>query len=230
MTESPTSRALKPYKELASLVLDAPPKWLAEHLMDWTWTLQGVRGGQLYSPTRSELIKRLKQADASIDVLQELLWMPQCTAFLQSASSEKLPPIEDLMKHLGQLRLCVGNAYKSRQLAGGTGKAPAGRGKVKLPGELSAMAWCAMFVGEAFHHFHGKYPATSDKRAARVAEAWWAIIGDARKPWGEPLTAWRRHFQTARGPEIEKLDQVVASRRLYREHMRMREAEARRRD
>ncbi len=231
MTASPMSRALKPYQELASLVLDAPPKWLAEHFMDWTWTLQGIRGGQEYNPTRSELIKRLKQADASIDDLQELLNVPQYTAFLQLSSAEKLPPIDDLMKQLGQLRRCVGHAYKSRQLTTGAGKAPAGRGKVKLPGELSAMVWCAMFVAEAFNHFHGEYPASSDLRAAKAAQAWWAIVGDERKSWGSnSLTAWRRHFRKAREPGIEKLNQVVASRQLYREHMRMREAVSQRRD
>lgn len=227
MNASPMSRALKPYEGLASQFLDTPPKWLAEHLMDWTWTLQGIRGGQEYNPTRSELIKQLKKADASIDHLQELLKVPQYTAFLQLASAEKLPPIDDLDRQLGQLRRCVWSAYKAKQLTGASGKAPAGRGKVKLPGELSAMAWCAVFVAETVCHFAGKYPASSNAIAARAAEAWWVIVGGERSSWGtNPLAAWRRHFQTASEPGTDQLNDVAALRKLYREHLRMRAATA----
>lgn len=222
-SDSPMERALPVYRELARHFQEEPPSWLAEHLLDWTWSLQLSVGTESRLPTRSQIVGQLGDVVKSVEVLQAFLDRGHFRVFLEYPNELPVKTLENLSSSLVDIKSRAQHALAHPQLVGSTGKPRSGRGRSVPPDHLPAAPWCALLVAETFKHFNGTYPAASSKAAASAAECWWRIAGGDRKSWGEaPLKAWRRHFQTALSANTAQLPEPATLLGRYREHLRIR--------
>lgn len=209
------------FEAIAHLIAgeDAPP-WLAEHLKRWIPSIRVDRVVEKRQPGRSEMRNRLVKIWKAAALLTRALDEPSTREFLEAGPSGPIENIGAFGQSLKDLVDRADHASASRALADAAGKTRAGRGRATPPGALSAEAYCALLVAEAWRYFHGRYPTPRSRKAAQAAEAYWRATGVERKGWGnDPLNAWRHHFRAAEALKTEdKLRTEI--RRHLDEHAR----------
>jgi hypothetical protein len=210
-----------PFEVIAHLIAgeDAPP-WLAEHLKLWIPSIRVARVVEKRQPGRSEMKNRLVKIGKAAALLTRALDEPSTREFLEAGPSGPIENIGAFGRSLKDLADRADHASASPALADKTGKTRAGRGRATPPGALSAQAYCALLVAEAWRYFHCKYPPPRSGEAAQAAEAYWRATGVERKGWGnDPLNAWRHHFNAAKALKTaDKLRTEI--RRHLEEHAR----------
>ena len=210
-----------PFEAIAHLIAgeDAPP-WLAGHLKRWVPSIWVDRVVEKRQPGRSEMRNLLVKIGKAAALLTCALDEPSTREFLEAGPSGPIENIGAFGRSLKDLVDRADHASASRALADTTGKTQAGRGRATPSGALSAQAYCALLVAEAWRYFHDRYPTPRSRKAAKAAEAYWRATGVERKGWGnDPLNAWRHHFSAAKALKTEdKLRTEI--RRHLKEHAR----------
>jgi hypothetical protein len=153
--------------------------------------------------------KRMKEIRDAATVLLQMLQDVPTKEFLEVEGRlqiENVGGLEHVLKGLSEGAKIAAESL----LSTATGTTKPGRGKAVPRSAISAKAFCALIVAEAWAHLHGNYPAPRNQRAAAAAQALWQSVGGTTSSWGsDPLTGWSYHFTEARSDPAESLRKEV---------------------
>ena len=169
--------ALKP---VAELIVPDPPDWLAEHLSRWTTTIYMHQAIERRQPTRAQMVKILAKVRDAADLLRRALGEPSVCEFLNAGASRPLDASYKFQLVLEELHIRAGRALKLPNLIDGKGKVKAGRGRALPDGAISGQTYCALLIAEAWKRFHGEYPASRNRKAAKAVDLYWRLAGGQR--------------------------------------------------
>ena len=194
------------FKPVAELITPDPPEWLAEHLLRWATTIYMCQAVERRQPTRAQMVKILAKVRDAADLLRRALGEPSVCEFLNAGASTPLDASYKFQIVLGELQIRAGRALKLPNLIDSKGKVKAGRGRALPDGAISGQTYCALLIAEAWKRFHGEYPASRNRKAAKAVDLYWRLAGGQRDiSWGnDPLAAWRYHLKEAESIPAEQ--------------------------
>jgi len=199
------------FEEIAQLLTPSPEEWLLEYLRKWAPTVFLAVGVHMAQPARAEMRTKLEKVAGAAVVLLEALSDTATKEFLDlegRGEGQGHGPIQALgsLQHaLIDLRDRGTRAARSPALVDAKGKTKAGTGRALPGGATLPQATCALVIAEAWKFVRGKYPGPRNRPAAEAAEKYWVLCGAERRSWSAKTAgAWRKHFERARSPELEK--------------------------
>jgi hypothetical protein len=215
-TASHSSKHGDGFMESARLIAgENPPRWLAQHLREWSPSIMIDAAVHARQPRRAEMRARLKRVMASAELLQRELQDAALAEFLQTDDLGPIPNLTSLVVALQDIQRRASVAFSSTSLATKSGKTKSGAGRALPPNASSPAAFCAAVVLEAWAYFHhGEHPAASNLELAAAANEYWRACGGNRLGWGDTrLTGWRPDFEEALKPPL------MAIRKELQRHM-----------
>ena len=210
------------FERISKLITPNPPVWLTEELMRWSPSILLDRGVYMKQPTRVQMVRRLRAIQEAAHFLRRELGESSTVEFLNAGGDQPMDVPAKFSLVIGEIQVRAERAAKLPSLVDENGKPRAGRGPAMLGGAISAQAFCALFIAEAWRTVRGEYPADRNKDAAQAADLYWRQSGGKEQQgWGDdPLTAWRHHFKVARAVPADDTLRLEIQRHLEAaEHM-----------
>jgi hypothetical protein len=197
-------------QEVGRLIVGDPPPWLRDLLSDFSFNVHSANSIETIWPTRTQMRTFLTKAETSAIELSKVLTNHAMAGFLASNSdvgSEDF--IMGFISSLEKLVSSVRQARNSPQLVGDDRKLLLGRGKPFLPGDMPGKYVCAAIIAEVWAFFNEKDPAPSNHRAWEAADNLWHSWVPPKRWGNDPLTKWKRYFESVRNPKLEPLRSEV---------------------
>lgn len=210
------------FEPISKLIAPDPPVWLTEELMRWSSSILLDRAVHMKQPTRAQVVRRLKAIHDAAALLRRELGEQAMVEFLNAGDDQSMDMPAKFSLVIGEILVRADRAVKLPSLVDENGKPRAGRGPALLDGAISAQAFCALFIAEAWRAIRGEYPASRNRDATQAADIYWQQSGGKeQKGWGDdPLSAWRYHFKVARAVATEDPLRLEIQRHLATaEHM-----------
>lgn len=206
-SELATAIAVAPpsIERVAQLVAgQAPSNWLIEQFRKQSASLALYRHTAKTGSAKAEVVSNLERIRDAADEICNVLSDEMTRAFLAFPSHGD--ELRNLEVDLADLSQQAETARSSPALSTESGKTRPGPGLAMAPGVVSPFILCAMMIAEAWKFVRGKYPSARNREAAEAAEMLWELCvlpdGDRlprteRVRFGNPLHAWRPHFEAA---------------------------------
>jgi hypothetical protein len=196
-------------QEVGQHIVRDPPSWLRDLLSDFSFDVYSANSIETMWPTRSQMCNQLVDGGSLAVKLSEVLKSPM-VGFLNSNSDFDFEAVSELKNSLSKFAASARQARDASQLVGSNGKLLPGRGKPLLPTDMPAKYQCAAVIAEVWAFFNqDKEPVSSNRRAWTAADKFWRSWTPP-KSWGkDPLTGWKRYFESVRDPRLKSLRNEV---------------------
>jgi hypothetical protein len=196
-------------QEVGECIVRNPPPWLRDVLSHFSFDVRWADSVETTWPTRSQMWDSLVETSARAVELSNLLHNSAMVAFLSTNSDFDSDEVAELTNSLSKLVVSAGQARKAPQLVGSDGNILPGRGKPLLSQHMPAKYVCAAIIAEVWAFFNGKDPAPSNRRAWTAADKFWHSWFPSESWGNDPLTSWKRYFESVRDPKLEPLRREV---------------------
>ena len=150
-------------------------------------------------PSRAEMRANLTKVGEAASLLIKALGSSAIVEFLDlGADRPAASPRQTCRRRLSIFAIAAAAASRSSALVDSRGRTKAGRGRALPKAGISAQAYCALLIAEAWLYFRGNYPSPGNKQAAEATDIYWRLLGGELQSWGsDKLVAWRGHFRKA---------------------------------
>ena len=209
---SPPDHSANAFEPVADLIAPDPPDWLPEHLLRWSSTIFISYAVEWRQPTRAEMVKILGEVRDAAAFLQRELGQPSLREFLDVGGSEPLNASTKFQTILAELQVRADRASKLSNLVDDKGRARAGRSRAQPDGAISAQAYCALLVAEAWKWFRREISGASQSsccascRPLLATRRWTKAKLGQRSPniVASPFPSSREHTGRAGASRISK--------------------------
>jgi hypothetical protein len=189
----------------------SPPSFIADVLSQFSFDVYSQDSIDKISLTRKEASLLIAERGTTAVNFVDALRNPSFRDLLATNSdmgSEVF--LDDFAGALSKYAAFSRQALNSPQLVGANGTIRAGRGRALLPGMMPAKYVCAAVIAEVIAVLGklGRLAPSKRDMWASANELWTSWIPS--KSWGDdPLTAWKRYFETAGDARLQPIRKEV---------------------